>query len=558
MPQIVSLLPTVSATPAAAPATSTAAPVTLLPADLTSPNFLAQFKSALKNLTSAVVLPQLAPTPVTDQNGAPLMSALPDEKAAAPVAADPEKHVDSAMPALLAELGFVLVPPVFVAPAPVAPAAPQAATPLATPRSTPGATQPQPQPPTTRVDALVPREDLVHVQVQARVKTATDVPLAQALPLVQGRAPLASAPQPLQKLAHLKPADRPQSPTPMVSAHPTPAATTQPAQPAPAVTAAPTPGTTVPPSPTPPTLATQPTLATLVIQPTLATPATQPTLAAAPDVSPTVQQQPAPATHQATTPESAPTSAAPIVGPQPASQGGSQPSGTNIDRGHGRHTADKIAPISSEPTAVQSAPASDAAMAVAAATTAPTTAGRSLAQVGSSEVVSQIARHADLIRLPGNRGLHIQLHPDDLGGVQVTVRYSPTGGVELHINTEHAATGALVQAGWTELRDALANQGISPDRLILSVTSPTGAGQADLSGGGGNRSDPNFSNSNQNSQASQGSLSSQDSQGQSRQDNPQQRASQTWSDPIEPVSSTDGSPRVGSATAAPSRIDYRV
>ena len=158
-----------------------------------------------------------------------------------------------------------------------------------------------------------------------------------------------------------------------------------------------------------------------------------------------------------------------------------------------------------------------------------------------------------MIRLPGNRGLHIQLHPDDLGGVQVTVRYSPSGGVELHINAEHAATGALVQAGWTELRDALASHGISADRLVMSVTTPSGAGTADLSGGG-NRSDPNYSNS------SQASLSSPDSQsqGQSRQDNAQQRTSQTWSGGLEPVASTDDNPRVASATGTPSRIDYRV
>jgi len=55
-----------------------------------------------------------------------------------------------------------------------------------------------------------------------------------------------------------------------------------------------------------------------------------------------------------------------------------------------------------------------------------------------------------------------------------------------------------------------------------------------------------------------GDLVSQDSQGQARQDSAQQRASQNWSGPIELVSSTDASPRVGSATAAPSRIDYRV
>src|SRR5204863_10022904 len=107
--------------------------------------------------------------------------------------------------------------------------------------------------------------------------------------------------------------------------------------------------------------------------------------------------------------------------------------------------------------------------------------------VHPGEVVSQIAHQADLYRLPGNRGVRIQLHPEDLGGVQVTVRYGAGGALQLHINVEHAATGALVQAGWSELRNALATQGISPERLVMSVTAPTSSSQLDFSGGGGGR-----------------------------------------------------------------------
>jgi len=252
-------------------------------------------------------------------------------------------------------------------------------------------------------------------------------------------------------------------------------------------------------------------------------------------------------------------SANPLAGLQPvshASPGGSQSDTATKD--HARHTPDPIAPIATDTAVVQNATVSDAALVAAAATTAPLSGGPPLTPVGPSAVVSQIARHADLIRLPGNRGLRIQLHPDDLGGVQVTVRYSPAGGVELHINAEHAATGALVQAGWAELRDSLAIQGISADRLMMSVTAPSGAGQADLSGGGGNRSDPSSYSSNQSSQASLSSQNSQNSQGQSRQDTPQQRAAQGWNGPLDPTSSPDGNPRVAAATAAPSRIDYRV
>jgi flagellar hook-length control protein FliK len=164
----------------------------------------------------------------------------------------------------------------------------------------------------------------------------------------------------------------------------------------------------------------------------------------------------------------------------------------------------------------------------------------------ASAVVSQIASQADQYRLPSNKGLRIQLHPEDLGGVQVTLRYSPVGGVELHIAVEHAATGTLVQAGWTELRDALANQGISPERLIMSVTSAANTGQSDMSGGG-NRSDPGL--------ASQSNQMNQGSQGQAGQERSGPRG---WTGaPISGASAIDDSQPVTSVTTVPSRIDFR-
>jgi flagellar hook-length control protein FliK len=485
VPQIVSLLPAAPATPAAAPATPTGvAPVTMLPPDLTSPNFLAQFKSALKNLAGAVALPQILTTarPAAAPNGGPLMSPVTDEHAAAVA----DKPVDANMPALLAELGFAIVPPSFVTPPPVA---------AAVKTGSPGVQVAQapvlliPQPPARPV---------------VQTETAT-LPVDPGLSQVQSQTPLPQAPSSPQLFAHLKPSD--QAPTP--------------APPAPVVTPQ-------------PTLTTAPT----------------------PDRSATVIPQPVPAVPA---PATAAPAASPLVGLQQAAPGSGAQSG-NTSRDHGRRTPDKIAPLAADTAVVQSAPvSSDAAMLAAAATSAPVSAGPPLTSVGPSAVVSQIARHADLIRLPGNRGLRIELHPDDLGGVQVTVRYSPAGGVELHINAEHAATGALVQAGWAELRDSLASQGISADRLMMSVTAPSGAGQADLSGGG-NRSDPNAYSSNPNSQGSLSNQTSPNGQGQdqSRQDTPRQPASEGWNGPLDPISSPDGDQRVASATAAPSRIDYRV
>jgi Flagellar hook-length control protein FliK len=574
VPQIVSLLPTATAMPAATPALSPApAPGTLLPPDLTSPNFLAQFKSALKTLAKVVVPPQLTQRPPTDPNAGPLMSPVTDGQPEAPAPVDTDKdaakHAASLMPALLADLGFAVVPPAFPMPVPpnavasgtagaatqpllqrvvaqpqlpqsaaqaqvpqsaaqaqvpqsaAQPQLPQSAAPVgmqpeatlglplqASPVQVQAASDPQlPQaPPETHLAKALPEVQLAQPLPDAQLGQAlADLQLAQALPeALLGQAlpllPPQTAPVPLsrQPLDHLKPADQPLSPVSAAMAQPSPAT--------------------------------------------------------APDVSATVMLQPAPGPHQPTAAAPAATQGLPIAVAQQASKGGSQSGSASSD--HGRHTPDKSATISSEVTPVQSAPASDVAMAAAAATTMPASTDALPVQVGPSQVASQIANHADLIRLPGNQGLQIQLHPDDLGGVQVTVRYSPTGGVELHINAEHAATGALVQAGWGELRDALATQGISPDRLVLSVTGPSNAGQADLSGGGGNRSDPSSYGSNP---SGQGSLSSPDGQGQgqSRQDNPQQR-SPGWNASVEPVSSPDSSPRVAPAIAVASRIDYRV
>jgi flagellar hook-length control protein FliK len=161
--------------------------------------------------------------------------------------------------------------------------------------------------------------------------------------------------------------------------------------------------------------------------------------------------------------------------------------------------------------------------------------------------VNQIADQADLYRVPGDRSVRIQLHPEGLGGVDVTLRYSVASGIQLHLNVEHASTGALVQAGWTELRDALATQGIHSDRLVMSISAPANASGLDFSNGNGsNRSDGGLSS------FTQGQTSQQ------RQEAQEQRAARGWTAALDPIlpSSVDASPRVAPPSAG--RIDYRV
>jgi hypothetical protein len=121
----------------------------------------------------------------------------------------------------------------------------------------------------------------------------------------------------------------------------------------------------------------------------------------------------------------------------------------------------------------------------------------------------------------------------------VTVRYAPTGEVELHMNIEHAATADLVRSGWTELRDALVVQGISADRLVMTVTSTSGGSPADSSGSGaGNGFRPD------------GGQASFGQPGQQRDAQPETRA---WNGRFDAANA----PEEQQSTAATSRIDLR-
>jgi flagellar hook-length control protein FliK len=210
---------------------------------------------------------------------------------------------------------------------------------------------------------------------------------------------------------------------------------------------------------------------------------------------------------------------------------------------------DEPAPLATHEVTAEApahAPDASAATSAAAAQAASAPGGAVLpTHVRPTEVVNQIAHQAELYRLPGNRGVRIQLNPEDLGGVDVTLRYSSSGGIQLHINVEHAATGALVQAGWTELRDALSTQGISPERLVMSISAPGEAKATDFSNGGDSRPDQGLAASTQDQ-----------SYGQRRQDPQDQSVVNGWSG-VDSTSPTDELPR-SAASSASSRIDYRV
>jgi flagellar hook-length control protein FliK len=272
------------------------------------------------------------------------------------------------------------------------------------------------------------------------------------------------------------------------------------------------------------TLASQPTVATTeqlpridaaVNAPAAALPASLDTSAPAPDAE-------------------TPTFTATVVEPTQTRSGNAGFDGQSSNSREGRAES-QAAPIE---IVGERADVSTAAAPTASASVSTTT--QNVSDVKPTEVVNQIAQQVDLYRLPGGRGVRIQLNPEGLGGVEVTVRYGATGAIELHMNIEHAATADLVQAGWGELREALALQGISPDRLVMSVTNAAGAGLSDSSSNGNARSDAAQTSSGQSGQQ----------QEQRNDTRPNQRS---WGVGLDSTNEVEEGPTV----AASSRIDYR-
>ena len=260
------------------------------------------------------------------------------------------------------------------------------------------------------------------------------------------------------------------------------------------------------------------------------------------------------AQQQAVTPQAQsaqPSAPAAPTGPQPQIPFGTNPDAAFQQSGDGRHSHEhagaKAEPVGAAQPSTAVPERTYAEAAGLAMRTSHADAAQASADVRAADVAAQIAQQVDLYRLPGNKGVRIQLHPEDLGGVQVTLRYAAGGSLELHINVEHAATGNLVQAGLSQLRDALATQGFQPDRVVMSVTAPPSAGQMDFSG----------SNSGNGSYRSEAGLTSFTQDGQSGQQSAggdDQRGPRGWKSTDD---STDDSPRVSSSTST-SVIDYRV
>lgn len=508
MPEIApatSLLPTAPAQPVGTAAVSPAASGAPLATDPSGQAFLGQLKAALKTLASVVgsapqVLQQGALTTSTATEQGPVVA----DKPSIPKASDAPSD---AVSEILASLGFVPVPALHT-PLPVADPHPAASGAAAAPDTSRGALG------TTLMDTAANLQSAAGPAPTQTSTAAVEAVTAPTDPQTATQLALASAPEPAP--VTLKAQLPPQAPA-LPNAGGALDGVAQ------SVVGAPRAATTDKASADPTTqgpIASPSTMAPQLRQPEANAPMSTQTTTLTATVQPQVQNGGRGAFHQ---------------------------EGESSDARH-QHTSTGAATLET-PAATPTASAVDQAVSAAVASPSAPAAPES---VHAGEVVSQIAHQADLYRLPGNKGVRINLHPDDLGGVQVTLRYAAGGSLELHINAEHAATGALVQSGWTQLRDALATQGISPDRLVMSVSGPTGSSQLDFSsnssGGSGYRSDSSLAAFTQGGQSGQHRDSG-------AGDEP--RTSRSWNSTFESGPSADDTPRANSV-AATSRIDYRV
>jgi flagellar hook-length control protein FliK len=519
VPDIAPALPIATAVQAPA---SGAGPLPAAPAeaDPAVATFVGQLTAALKSLASAVSPLQTAP----GRARTPAPQAPPAASAPPPAAPDagpsaPDTDTDE-LPELLATLGFVVVPTQFQ---------PVAATPADGPEGSGSVVHAASTPPAPRLDLPAAVADQPRAPAADRTAQAADLPTTQA-----------------PDLRTTQTADLPTTPLPTPPGDSVGPRPSRPARELPDL-----PGTAEASSVVPKTTADAPARPVGAREPRRPQSAPHDDAGAVPAAAPVIPEG-MPARHGESAPPVATSTTTTAALVQPLSLPGRAPQPGAGGDTHDHRSGRSLAPVESASgddaaPRVGSEPAFSASMAQVAA---PGSAPAEVAAVQPSQVVSQIAHQAELYRLPGNRGVRIQLHPEDLGGVQVTVRYAAGGGLELHITVEHAATGALVQAGWTELRDALATQGIAPDRLVMSVTGPhTTASQADFSsaGGGSYRPDGGLAQFGQGGQ----------SHGQRHDGADDARFARAWSARVDPTPATDDSPRVAISSAA-SRIDYRV
>ncbi|MDR3541360.1 MAG: flagellar hook-length control protein FliK [Desulfosporosinus sp.] len=82
------------------------------------------------------------------------------------------------------------------------------------------------------------------------------------------------------------------------------------------------------------------------------------------------------------------------------------------------------------------------------------------------EQISTVLREQVMNKTQDLKQLDIQLHPADLGKIQIDLRWE-NGQVNLQVQASHEATGQLLQNHLSDLRQALSNQGVNCGMLQM-------------------------------------------------------------------------------------------
>jgi flagellar hook-length control protein FliK len=90
-----------------------------------------------------------------------------------------------------------------------------------------------------------------------------------------------------------------------------------------------------------------------------------------------------------------------------------------------------------------------------------------LAEAHNSEVVQQVSKHIEQMSRIGRNTLRIQLHPEDLGQIDLRIT-STSAGVGVSLMAEHNATGKLLEQQLANLRQVLENAGIHLSNLNVN------------------------------------------------------------------------------------------
>jgi len=88
------------------------------------------------------------------------------------------------------------------------------------------------------------------------------------------------------------------------------------------------------------------------------------------------------------------------------------------------------------------------------------------------DVVRQIASQMEASIQQGRSSLRVQLHPQELGGIDIRFA-SSSQGVHVTVYAEQASTGRLLEAQLNQLRQSLTDAGVNLAQLNIHHESPS-------------------------------------------------------------------------------------